>query len=205
MTAAEMLARLRTLLDETPEGFWDDDTDCYPALSLAQLEVVKTLTPFKSIALRTLLERTAQTAQTFAVNTGLSLPADFYMMWSIKANATGGTQHPAYDRTERHDFEDNPYMSSEADRLFYTISGDNEALKIYFETAFTNGSITMDYVTKPEDIAGADGSTPAVDPEIDTIAHNAVVYYAFAYLLQKAKLDPSNALALYDNAIQTLK
>lgn len=199
MTSTEMLARLRTLLDETPEGFWEDTLDCYPALSLAQLEVIKVLAPYKSIALRTVLTRAAQTAQTFAVDTGLDLPADFYMMWSIKANAIGGTQHPAYDRSQRHDFEDNPYMSSENDRLFYTISGTDGNLTIFFETAFTNGSITMDYVTKPEDI---DATT---DPEIDSIAHNAIVYYAFAYLLQKAKLDSQNALVMYDNAIQTLK
>lgn len=198
MTSTEMLARLRTLLDETPEGFWDDDTDCYPALSLAQLEVIKAIAPFKSIALRTLLARAAQTAQTFAINTGLDLPADFFLMYSIKGNATGGTQHTCYERTQRHDYEDNPYMSSAADRLYYTISGTDGNLTIFFETAFVAGSVTMDYITKPEDI------TSSVNPELDSIADNAIIYYAFAHLLQKAKLDPNNAFAIYDRAIKTL-
>lgn len=199
MTSAEMLARLRTLLDESPEGFWDDDADCYPALSIAQLEVIKSLAPFKSLALRSVLQRSAQTSLTFVQDTGLDLPADFYMIYSIKANATGGDEHTAYDRVTRNDFEDNPYMSSAADRLFYTISGTSGALKLYFETDFSGGSVTMDYITKPEDM------TATVDPELDSIAHNAIIYYAFAYLLQKAKINSSNALAMYDAAINTLK
>ena len=36
-----MLARLRTMLDEVSEIFYDDDLELYPALSLAQLEMVK--------------------------------------------------------------------------------------------------------------------------------------------------------------------
>jgi hypothetical protein len=198
MTSAEMLARLRTLLDETPEGFWEDDEDCYPALSLAQLEVVKTLAPFKSMALRPIKERSALTAQSFAITDGLNLAADFYMIWSVRANAIGGTQKPAYERIERNDYEDNPYLSSENDRLYYSISGDASALKIFFEKTFINGSITMDYIIKPPDI-DSEGQ-----PSIDGIAHNAIVYYAFAYLLQKAKLPSAEALAMYDNAIKTL-
>ena len=198
MTSVEMLARLRTLLDETPEGFWNDDEDCYPALSIAQLEVIKAITPYKSIALRTVLQRSVQTAKTFAVNDGLSLPIDFFLIYSIKANAVGGTEHPAYDRITRNEFEDNPYLSSENDRLFYTISGTSGALKLFFETAFTNGSITMDYITKPEDI------TSSVNPELDSIAHNAIVWYAFAYSLQKAKLPSDEAMKMYDFALKTL-
>ena len=193
-----MLARLRTLLDETPEGFWDDNTDCYPALSIAQLEVIKAIAPHKSIALRTVLQRAKQELKDFAVDTGLDLPSDFYMMYSIKANATGSTQYPAYERTERNDFEDNPYLSSNSDRLYYTISGTNNKLKIYFEVDFVQGYITMDYITKPADI------TASVEPELDSIAHNAIMQYAYAYLLQKAKLDSKEAMALYDNALKTL-
>jgi len=204
MTAAEMLARLRTLLDETPEGFWDDDVDCYPALSLAQLEVIKAIAPYKAKALRTVLARTSQTSQTFGITTGLDLPSDFYMMYSIKANATGGTEHTAYDRVTRHEYEDNPYMSSAADRLYYSISGTDGGLKIYFEVAFVAGSLTMDYISKPADIAAATDSTAEVPAELDSIAHNAIVWYAFAYLLQKAKLPSQDALLMYDNAIKTL-
>lgn len=198
MTSIEMLARLRTLLDETPEGFWDDDEDCYPALSIAQLEVIKTIAPSKPIALRSLISPFALTPLTFTVAEGLDLTSDFLLMYSIKANATGGTQKPAIERTARHDFEDNPYMSSAADRLFYTISGENEALKLFFETDFVAGAITLDYITKPEDI------TESVEPEIDSIAHNAVIYYAFSFLLQKAKLGAGEAMKLYDAAIKTL-
>lgn len=204
MTASEMLARLRTLLDETPEGFWDDDVDCYPALTLAQLEVIKALAPHRSIALRTILARASQTAQTFDTTTGIDLPGDFYMMYSIKGHATGGTEKPAYERVTRHEFEDNPYMNSAADRLYYTISGTDGALKLYFETDFVAGSVSFDYITKPEDIAGATESDAAVDAELDSIAHHAIVYYAFAFLLQKAKLPSGEAMQLYDAAIKTL-
>ena len=198
MTSVEMLARLRSLLDETPEGFWTDDLDCYPALTIAQLEVIKNIAPYKSIALRTILARAVQASKSFTTVTGLSLPGDFYLMYSIKANATGGTEHPAHERILRNDFEDNPYMNSEADRLYYTISGKDNALKIFFETDFANGSITMDYISKPEDI------TASVDHELDGIAHAAIVYSAFGYLLLKAKLPATNALQLYDATIKTL-
>lgn len=196
MTSIEMLARLRTLLDETPEGFWDDDLDAYPYLAQAQLEVIRRIARFKPIALRQLVTRGALTAQTFAIDTGVALAGDFFLIYSIKANATGGTEKPCYERSERNDYSDNPYLSSESDRLYYSISGN--PLKLYFETNFVNGTVTLDYITKPDDI---DATT---DPEIDETAHMAIVYGAYSSLLLKAKLDNSRALEVFEKELKTL-
>lgn len=196
MDSAGMLAYLRTLLDETSEGFWDDDVDCYPALALGQLEVIKLLAPKRSKVVADLASPVTQSSLSFGITTGFSLPANFYLIWSLKAAPNTGTQQKPCIRREGDEYyyQDNPYLSSEDDSMYYKVYGN----KLYFDIEFVSGAITLDYVAKPDDISSS------TEPAIDSIAHNAVVYYAYGFLLQKAKLDSGNAFQLFYKAIESL-
>lgn len=204
MTTAEMLAMLRTLLDETPEGFWEDTTDCYPALKEGQLAVVKELAKSKSIALQPLIVPVESTTLTFTASQGIDLPTDFFVIYSLKASPDGTTEYVCKERNgDIFFFEDNPYMSSEDSELYYTITysdtGGGVDKQLLFEKDFSSGTLSMNYVKKPADISATQ------DPQVDSIAHQAIVFYAYFTLLVKAKLDNARAFQMYQNVMEGLK
>jgi len=188
MTSTEMLARLRTRLDESSAGFWSD-SECYSALTDGQIEVLKFYAGKNSPVVRPLV--------TIYTKTGISgtttaLPSDYLEIYSLKAHAKGFIEKPCLRREgNRYKDEDNPYLSSEEDEVYYAVIGSN----VVFETTFSNGSITMDYIAKPSDI------NAATEPTIDSTAHNAVVLYAHAFLLSKAKLPSGDAYKLFREAL----
>ena len=195
MTNSKMLQSLRTLLDETPAGFWDDDIDCYPVLSIAQLEIIKLLAPKHSQALRDIVTTVSQTGIIATASNGVALPPTFYAIWSLKAHPTGSAQKSCIRREgDEYYYQDNPYLTSENDSLYYKIYN----TKIYFDIDFAAGGITLDYIQKPPDISST------VNPTLNSITHNAIIYYAWGYLLNKSKLDSSGAFSLFYKALESL-
>ena len=175
MTSAELLQNLRTRLDEASPGFWTD-AECYTALTNAELEIIRILANKRSPVIRPLIS----VYSVSPINsTSVSLPSDFFLLYSVKAHPTGGTEKPCWNREgDRYRDADNPYLSSEDDELYYAVYGSN----LVFEKSFTNGTATIDYVRKPA------GISVDTEPEIDSIAHNLLVLFAYASLLPKAKL-----------------
>ena len=210
MTAVQLLARLRTLLDEDTAQFWTD-TECYSALTDAQIEIIKRIynkwilsleqNPNLDlpIAIRSLFTTTTQTAQT---GTSFSLPSTLLQLLSIKVDSlNSGTYLPAFKRPQnqsKYYILDNPYLKSSKSDIFYDIQMPN----IVFESVLTNGNITYDFLQKPNDIDGL--ANPEVDPTIDSIAHEAIIYFAWFILLAKAKLPVADALASFEKIMETL-
>ena len=210
MTASQLLTRLRTLLDEDIAQFWSD-SECYSAFTDAQIEIIKRIynkwilsleqNPNLDlpITIRNLFTTTTQTLQT---GTSFSLPSTLLNLLSIKVDSTNsGKYFPAIKRPQnqiKHYIQDNPYLVSTKSDIYYDIQMPN----IIFETALANGNVVYDFLIKPNDIDGT--VTPSVDPTIDSIAHEAIIYFAWFILLSKAKLPVADALASFEKIMESL-
>ncbi len=206
MTALELLARLRTLLDENSAQFWLD-SECYSAFTDAQIEIIKRVyakwivlpNADLPITIRSLFTTTTQTAQT---GTSFTLPTTLFQLLGIKVDSVNsGIYIPAFVRPQnqsKYYIQDNPYSKSSKSDVFYDIQMPN----IVFETILTNGNIVYDFLVKPSDINGT--PIPPVNPTIDSISHEAIIYYAWYVLLAKAKLPFADALASFEKIMETL-
>jgi len=208
MTAVGLLARLRTLFDEDVPEFWTDSV-CYTTLSDAQREIINIVTKkFREtpgidipLVLRPLLLSTTQTGLN---GQSFPLPPNFFDELSLKISVTNpGTQFPTYRRLQNENkyyHQNNSYLKSSNTDIFYDILPPN----LLIESALVNGSITMDYIIRPADIDGI--ASPNVDPLLDDIAENAMIHFAFAFLLNKSKqYDRADAeMTLFTNFVGLL-
>lgn len=176
MTSAEMLARVRTNLDEATASFWSDN-EIYRALADGQREIISHIfivwkqkvrvnpeEPLPEV-LRSLISSDSGT-------TTKSLPNDF-MSYLTVYSATNAVPIFVRENWRQNSWmRGNTYSTSTSAQPFCYFN----ATQIVFETAV---AWTMEYLKAPSDISGS------TQPSLPTIAHNAVVQFAFATLLLK--------------------
>lgn len=168
MTSVQMLARLRTVLDEASAGLWGD-AECYSALADGQDGVISVLVNKSSEVLRPLITTVTGSNTT-------NLPSGYLRYISVVSVSGGITDvvwvRP-YEKNRDHAIE-NTYLKSSATDLYCSFN----ATQIVFET---NTSWSMEYYKTPTAIAAAQNPTLSVE------SHNAIVQFAFAFLLEKNK------------------
>lgn len=211
MTTQTLLSRIRTLLDEDVEQHWSD-IECYAALSDAQNEIIKIVWDKFKKEINTeiplvLSDLVVSVNQTGITASQVALPTDYFDILSLKVGltATAG-QIPAVLREQNEDkyyLSDNPYLQSSptgvlnTDIIYGVIPPNLE-----FETALVAGQIRLDYIKIPVDIDG--DSDPVVEPTINQVGHEAMVWYAWGVLLNKAKLPMAEAMRMFTNLVGVL-
>jgi hypothetical protein len=184
MTTEEMVTRIRSLLDEREAGFWSTG-EVLNALNDAQNEVINhCLYLFaergEEGVLPFLLSNLEKETEFIGVTSDeVVLPDDFSYLLSVKCAPTfGATQKPCIIRSAaklRYVNESNQFMKGDSKNLFCFVRGG----KLNFEIPLVNGSITINFLKKAEQITAEQGS---ILPEH---AMGALIIYATALLLEK--------------------
>ena len=209
MTAPEMLARCRTILDESSAGYWTD-AEIYSALSdgqnaiinavwsawdkktqIAEIEVPVVLRPLQTVVVNLAFGTTGTTS--------VALPADFAYDLHVEYDDNADAPIASFKRGEsknRKFSSENTYLHSTQAQYYHYFDGAN----LNFETAISGtGAYRLTYLKKPTDIAS--GVAPAIGFE----AHKAIVYYAVTMMLFKDKSpDAMNIFQIYINELKDL-
>jgi hypothetical protein len=176
MTSVEALNRLQTLLDDPSSDHWTS-TEIYSALTdgqnafikeaLARFKIKRSVNPSEPIpeVLRVLLT-SAKKSRTD------TLPKD-YLLWVDVYTST--EQIKVREKSAGYSARKfNTYLQSSSDQPYCSIT----ATQIVMETAV---NYTFEYLKKPSDINSTNS------PTLDDVAMNAVIHYAYAFLLKKDK------------------
>ena len=197
MTSANMLARVRTLLDEASAGFWTD-AEIYSALSDGQREVVDIL--FAKSRKHNLLKSLLKTASdTDTTSSAITLPTDFKEF--INASYTTLTTEDKlpckivdYDEIFLRD-KDNTYLTPIRATPVVYLSATTGLRLIYFEPTSIHCDYSILYLKQPTEIAS--GTEPILPPE----THEAIIMYAFSFVLRKdmRQAEADSALKTFTN------
>lgn len=166
MTTAEMVTRLRDLVDEDTASFFDD-ADIKQSLDSGQRMVASELfnkNPNHS-ALAPLKQM--QLAQAYTVSTE---PSTLWKLISVVLNS-----YPCRIRTgDRRVKENNSYLAgSTTDPFVYHYNS-----RFDFDPTPTSGTYDVEYYRTPSDLT-------STDPNLREEAHEAIVQYAFGDLMRK--------------------
>ena len=200
MTSANLLARLRTLLDESAASFWTD-AECYAALSDGQREVAnityKIYDTLRRVdrdlelpkVLRSLI--TAVSASTGSGTSFITLAATAWLdIISIQYNHTTGAKKPVLIRRNRETVlfqNQNTYMADDETNADYWAYISYSGIIQLSHAADANGTHTVEYLAVPTEIASA------TDPILPDMCVEAILHYGFAELLKKdQKLQEAN-------------
>jgi hypothetical protein len=211
MTRTEMLARVRTLLDEASASFWTD-TEIYSALADGQQEVANYFYKIYSMALKENPEaKLPQPLESLVISTsattatsGVAKPSGFWHIISAKYANTGGLSGTFYPcRVERInsmlDFNiNNTYLASSASdpKVYEAYSA---SLLLWFSPTPTGtGAYTLNYLQIPASI------TSSVDPVLPVQTHSAIVHWATSQMLLKDS-KPQEAQLFLQNFINELQ
>lgn len=205
LTTVELLATLRTLLDESVEGFWKDGLDCYPALTdgqneytaiiLAQYKAKVLINPSESIpeVLRPLYKTVSATTNA----SDFPLPTDFLYDISVQLGSPYSRPLLKRELSRTIPFDQaNTYSGTQG--YYYSIINDKVNLEIPTPTNPGGLSYTLEHFIKPTKI---DSNTNPILPEF---THLAIVIYAFAQLLKKAQRG-QEALGQYQEFLSLIK
>jgi len=192
MTAATMLSRVRTLLDESSAGYWTDN-EIYAALADGQNEVINILlTRYKSTGNlpKPLTYIIKDYYDATVTSDGYEIEDDVLEIMNVMyaAQTDGTTEYPAVIKEYSYgveENEDNGYLSATYTRPICYIKGQISSpyprlLIVKPDPDDTNkGVVRMSVVYRPENIAS--GKEPTLPEE----THNAIVHYAVFDLLMK--------------------
>jgi len=208
MTNAEMLAKVRSLLDETSEDYYLDDEEIYPALLSAELELVKTIADVWFYQLKPTLAPVPKAIQPLVfsdngtLTTGLydfspthSLMVPISMRWNPNGAVVADLK-PAiflsdgevYHLLANKELKDGIYC--------WWVSG-----KVFLNppSASVAGTYFFDYIRKPA------GISASLQPTTDSVAHDAIVERAMWILLKDREVAVAQThLQLYGQLLQGL-
>lgn len=196
MSALEMLQRLRTLLDEKLSQFWDDGLDCYPALTDAQTEYAaiillqwkaRSIVNPSELIPETLLELYVKSSGNIAGQNYILRPSNYLYDLSIYLGSPYSRNLLRREVSKASKFETaNIYIGTQG--YFYSVKNDRFDLEIPVPTGPSGIDYILEYLKKTTTI---NANTNPILPEF---THQAIVVFAFATLLKKAKLiQESNA------------
>jgi len=202
MLITEMLARLRTAIDEASAGFWSD-AECYSALTDGQLEAFKILysTNPKDKRLQVLMKDASATI----TDNYISIPVDMWENFIVTAEWAKISGDDvvycdilSYDKDLQY-LKSNSYKSPVSSRpIAYIKSSTALGNRIYFEPSGTSSDYVITYLTVPTAISAS------VEPQITPSLHPAIIVYALSFILRKAKLN-ERADAEFKNFIGMVK
>ncbi|MBN8545863.1 MAG: hypothetical protein J0L60_06990 [Ignavibacteria bacterium] len=205
MTTAEMITRVRSLLDEREAGFWSD-AEVMDALNDGQDEVVNyCLFVFAEGGVEgelPLLLTPLETEQTIEPVTAADvvLPSDFMYLLSVKcAPTTGASLKPCMIRSTsmaRYSREHNRFLKPDGANLYAFLRGG----KLVFEVPPVNGSVVINYIRKGSRISEEQNC------ELPDNASGAIISYAAALLLEKDKQseEAGRFFGMFTNKIELL-
>lgn len=173
MTTAQMVAEVRTKLDEAAAGLWTD-TEIYRALNNGQIMTASKLHAQKKFGFLNELY-----SSKVALISDLTLPTDY---WQYIDSAVDNK--PCLLRTgDKFNKEGNYYLTGDDDQRYIYLNGSS----IYFNLVFT-GYYWLNYYKKPTEVA------VSVNSILDDRIHPSLVQYAFADLLLKDEKHEQSAL-----------
>lgn len=202
-----MLARLRSFLDEATADIFNDTTELYPALSLAQLELTQTVAKHWDVQKRKQMQPIPLVIRDLTINVsatinllansfqklGIILP--IAMRWNPDgAVATGKQCILANGSGDFLRLLDNRLLS---DGYYYWLMGG----VVYVNPASADNGATYDleYVNTPVDISSS------VQPVTHEVGHDAIIERACWILLKDRESEQAQAhLQMYGNLLQGL-
>ena len=214
MTYTEMLARVRTLLDEASASFWTD-TEVYAALTDGQQEVANYFLNIYKIKssqnLNALLPQPLESLVKSEIDTtatsGITKPSDYWHLISAKYAYTGGLTGTYYNcRIERvsatRDFNlQNTYLTaSNTYPTVYEAYSGSDLMLFFSPLPSGTAAYNITYVSTPTAINGS------TSPILPVQTHSAIVHWGVAQMLfkdqrpQEAQLHLQNFL----NELQTI-
>lgn len=196
MTSANMLTRLRTLLDEASASFYAD-TELYSALADGQRQITAIAlslfdrNPSKVPEIIRPLIKTASGTLAAAVST-ISLPADYlrYITGKYIHNATSGGR-PVFLRAIDGQLihkQNNAFQVADTGEEYYITI--DTAINLETATVSPGGYYSITYFSTPADIASG------ANPTLSDSSHNAIIQYALYFILRKDQKEAESASAL---------
>lgn len=185
MTTAQMVAEVRTKLDESSSGFWSD-TEIYRALNNGQITTVSKLhSQKKTHYLSELKSRKTGTSS------DLTLPTDFWQYISCDVDSDGCLLRTG----DRWIKENNYYLTGETKQKYIYLDGGS----IEFSPTI-NGIYRFEYYKKPTEVSST------AEPILDDRIHPSIVQYAYSQLLLKDEKHEQSLLELqkYDKMVAEL-
>jgi hypothetical protein len=205
MTNAEMLVRLRSLLDETTADLYIDATELYPALSLAQIDVCKDVANYwdengrknmKPLPL-TIRDGVTTLSSTIASGAFSFAVGDIIMPVAIKWNPAGAVASGKMCT----------YVSGEVRKLLenslladaYTFYDQDGYIWVNPVSTDNSAGYLLEYIDTPTDI---DVST---QPVLQDVSHDAIVERACWILLKDRETQQAQLhLQMYGTLLQGL-
>lgn len=173
-----LTVKVRTALEETTAGFFLD-AEIYTALADAQREIIGHLLAVFKVKQKMKIDEPCPTVLTPLLNSTVAaagtqnLPTDYLDVLFIKDSTASNVQIKIRGMSSAYPAEmANTYLASTSAQPFCYIN----ATQVVFETSL---SWIMTYFKIPTDPSGS------VDPTLNSMAHNAMVQYAFAFMLEK--------------------
>lgn len=194
MTTANLLLRLRNILDEATAAFWDDD-ELYRYLSDGQREAVNILIAIykakSSIDPQEAVPNVLMpivTTSSDTITTGqstIALESSAYLgLVSLTYHHSGGTQVPVFIRElseELNFISQNIYMADAPGVEYNARIESDTAIKLGTAASGSGGAYTLKYFAKPAEINGS------TDPVLNDLAMEAVLNYGLSMALPKEK------------------
>jgi hypothetical protein len=209
MTKEEMLAKVRMFADEATEDFYLDDEEIYPALSEAQVEVVRQIAnqwfyngrerlkpmPRSLNGLVTNVSGTISTgAYQFVYPTLFVIPVTLQWNPNSSAPASGKYCLPVNETNEMNRLKANQYLAGG-----YYMAWDGTSIFLNPVSADASAGYSLQYIKMPVDI------TVSVEPESGSDCHDAIVERAMWILMKDREAQIAQAhLQLYATLLQGL-
>lgn len=209
MTTAQMVTRVRTLLDEITESFFLT-TEIYSALADGQQEVanyfhkiyelMKVNNP--SIPLSNILESLYAMTTSTTVSGLVNNPANYWHLILATYAYNGGTSYncriQSLGPSLLYDLDNTYLAASPTSPTVYQVSATQF---LFLPTASGTANYALGYLVKPTPISSS------VDPTLPVQTHTAIVHWAVAQMLFKDQRPQEAQLMLQNfmNEIQGIK
>lgn len=206
MTRTEMLARVRTLLDEASASFWTD-AEIYSALTDGQQEAanyfysmyekLKQVNPL--IGLPHTLEPLYTLTTSTTINGLVNNPSNYWHLILATYAYNGGTSYNCriqpLSPALLYDLDNTYLVASTTSPTVYQVSSTQF---LFLPTASGTANYALGYIVKPTAISSS------VDPVLPVLAHTAIVHYATAQMLFKDQR-PQEAQLFLQNFINEIQ
>lgn len=200
MTQTEMLAYVRTYLDEASENFYLDDEEIYPALTLAQFEILNIVAKkWIEDSVNKNVQDVPLVIQPLVANTtsllasganSASVPLAFMLInvkWTPSAIA-----HTTYPKTQNciriTPSQANRFLLNPLTKNGFYFWRKNQTVYVNPVSSITNAVLTYDYIANPTTDIDATHSA-----QLHEIGHQAICERALWLLLKDRETDQAQA------------
>lgn len=184
MLSTDMLARVRTLIDEASASYWQD-SEIYSALSDGQTEAVnfiyglyeaKKKADPNTILPDVLSPLTKSLSNSIVSSYTITIPTDLFKLIAIEITNGTNPKVAAYRRdfsVETIFYQYNSLMNGTNNVSYFSNAAN------YFFNQLLNGSYNIYYIENPPAISSG------VNPTVGSAIHDIICLYAFSQVLKK--------------------